>query len=98
MAAPYGWTVCKLLSSRMVREKSDYVGNGFLVYKRLTPANAENFAEDLAKFTHKTKKEAIAAGERGEMAYTHLKKNPDEIPEETTRWTKLAHHLRKEWA
>lgn len=54
--ANYGWTVMERGSDRKV-----------IVYKRDCPATATHCAEDLAPFTHNTKREARAAGERGEF-------------------------------
>jgi hypothetical protein len=54
--APYGWTVVARGGDRKV-----------IVYKRDCPATAAHFAADLAPFTHDTKREAVAAGKRGEF-------------------------------
>lgn len=57
--ADFGWTVIA----------RSYTEKGFHVYKRDCPADAAHLAADLAPFTHPTKAEAVAAGERGEYAY-----------------------------
>lgn len=57
--APFGWTVIRKDSARC----------GFHVYKRTVPADHDHFAADLAPFTHKTRREAIAQGRLGNYAY-----------------------------
>ena len=67
-SAPYGWTVVRkhVLKSRA---KDAPEVESFTVYKRDCPADEKHFAADLAAFTYPTRKDAVAAGERGEYAY-----------------------------
>lgn len=57
--AKFGWTVIR----------KDSAKQGFIVYKRDTPADAAHFAADLAPFTFPTHVEATRQGTLGNYAY-----------------------------
>ena len=61
MKAQFGWTV--ILAPKTM------FPNGFYVYKRDCPADAEHYAADLAAFTFPTKAEARKQGKAGNYAY-----------------------------